>query len=115
MATTAKRYTADDLLHMPGDEPWELWDGELRKVPGAGGAGERYRRLDLSLVNHFVRPRRLGIVTAATRATMRSPATRTRSWRRTWGLSGWERLPGQNPKGYMPGAAGYGGRGRLSH
>ena len=37
MTTTIRRYTADDLWGMPTDEPWELWEGELRKAPGAGG------------------------------------------------------------------------------
>lgn len=38
---TAKLYTAEDLWAMPGDEPWELWDGELRRVPGAGDRSTR--------------------------------------------------------------------------
>ena len=37
MATTVKLYTGDDLAAMPGDEPWERWEGALRTVPGAGG------------------------------------------------------------------------------
>ncbi len=36
MVLTTKRYTAEDLWAMPGDEPWEIWDGQLRKVFGAG-------------------------------------------------------------------------------
>ena len=37
MVTARKLLTADDLARMPTDEPWELWEGELRKVPGVGG------------------------------------------------------------------------------
>ena len=37
MVAPSITYTADELRRMPGDEPWELWDGELRKVCGAGG------------------------------------------------------------------------------
>ena len=41
MVLTTRTYTAEDLWRMPGDEPWELWDGELRTVPGSGEAATR--------------------------------------------------------------------------
>ena len=41
MALTTSTYTAEDLMRMPGDEPWEIWDGELRRVPGAGDRATR--------------------------------------------------------------------------
>ena len=41
MVLTTKLYTAEDLWAMPGDEPWEIWDGELRTVPGAGDRATR--------------------------------------------------------------------------
>lgn len=65
MATTAKLYTADDLWHMPSDEPWELWDGELRKVPSAGGKASGLAAWIGALLLAFVRPRGLGWVTGA--------------------------------------------------
>lgn len=65
MATTAKRYTAEDLARMPTDEPWELWEGELRKVPGAGFEASDLAQWIGMLIGAFVRPRRLGKVTGA--------------------------------------------------
>ncbi len=65
MATTAKLYTADDLWHMPGDEPWELWEGELRKVPGAAEEASAIAHWIGVLISLFVQPRRLGVVTGA--------------------------------------------------
>jgi len=41
MVLTTRTYTAEDLWQMPGDEPWELWDGELRRVPGSGARSSR--------------------------------------------------------------------------
>ena len=64
--TTTRLYTAEDLCRMPGDEPWELWDGELRRVPGCGDVeassidGNIYLEVKL-----FVRERDLGVVTVA--------------------------------------------------
>jgi Uma2 family endonuclease len=65
MATTAQLYTADDLARMPTDEPWELWDGELRKVPGAGFEASDLAQWIGVLISNFARPRRLGKVTGA--------------------------------------------------
>lgn len=65
MSATTKRYTADDLWRMPGDEPWEIWEGELRKVPGAGGEASALASWIATLIILYVRPRRLGMVTGA--------------------------------------------------
>ncbi len=46
MVLTTQLYTAEDLWAMPGGEPWEIWDGELRKVPSAGGRGKSSRDED---------------------------------------------------------------------
>jgi hypothetical protein len=63
MATTATLYTAEELAKMPTDQPWELWDGELKKVPGAGGTASDLAQWMRMLVGMFVRPNRLGMVT----------------------------------------------------
>jgi Uma2 family endonuclease len=65
MATAAKLYTADDLWHMPGDEPWDLWEGELRKVPGSSEEASAIAHWIGGLISLFVQPRRLGVVTGA--------------------------------------------------
>jgi len=102
MATTAKLYTAEDLWHMPGDEPWELWDGELQKVPSAGIEASDIAGWILTLLNYFVRPRRLGAVSGAdgTYVLARDPDTVVAPdvafLRR-------ERFPGgARPRGYSP-------------
>jgi Uma2 family endonuclease len=62
---STKLYTAEELAAMPTDEPWELWKGELRKVPGAGIDASAIAGWLLSLVVAWVRPRGLGVVTGA--------------------------------------------------
>ncbi len=102
MATTAKLYTADDLWHMPGDEPWELWDGELRKVGGAGGEASDIAQLIGMLIGMFVRPQRLGMVTGADGSYIlsRDPDTVVAP---DVGFVAWERLPGRDrPRRFIP-------------
>lgn len=65
MVTTTKLYTVEDLAKMPTDEPWELWEGELRKVPGSGWKASRLAHWIGHLISSFVVPRGLGIVTGA--------------------------------------------------
>jgi Uma2 family endonuclease len=65
MATRIRLYTAEDLWQMPGDEPWELWEGELRKVPGAGGEATILAHWIGVLISNYVRPRKLGLVSGA--------------------------------------------------
>jgi Uma2 family endonuclease len=77
MATTAKLYTADDLAKMPGDEPWEIWEGELRKVPSAGFEASNLAQWIGVLISNFVRPRRLGKVTGADGTYILAPDSRT--------------------------------------
>lgn len=102
MSATTKLYTADDLWQMPGDEPWELWEGELRKVPGAGGEASELASWIATLVLLFVRPRRLGMVTGAggTYILLHDPQTVVVP---DVGYVRLDRLPeGVRPKRYIP-------------
>lgn len=63
MVLTTRLYTAEDLWAMPGDEPWELWDGELRKVPGSGVEASEIASIITSLIRPFARG--IGFVTGA--------------------------------------------------
>jgi Uma2 family endonuclease len=65
MSTIVKLYTIDDLATMPTDEPWEIWEGELREVPGAGQEASAIAHWIGVLITTFVRPRNLGVVTGA--------------------------------------------------
>lgn len=65
MAMKTRLYTAEDLWQMPGDEPWELWEGELRKVPGANLRASGLAGQIFFLISLHVRPRNLGLVTPA--------------------------------------------------
>src|SRR5215218_475787 len=62
---TTKLYTAEELWEMPTDEPWELWEGELRKVPGAGGQASGLAGRIIHLLSLFVVPRDLGLITSS--------------------------------------------------
>jgi Uma2 family endonuclease len=57
---TTKLFTAEELAAMPTDEPWELWEGELRKVPGA--AASALAGWIGVLITLWVKPRDLGLV-----------------------------------------------------
>lgn len=65
MVTQAQLYTAEDLAAMSTNQPWELWHGELRRVPGAGGAASGLAHVIGWFITSFVLPRRLGWVTGA--------------------------------------------------
>jgi Uma2 family endonuclease len=102
MPATTKLSTADDLMRMPTDEPWELWEGVVQKVPGAGGEASSLVGWIVALVTQFVRSHRLGMVTGAdgTYILMDDPQTivvpGVAFVRR-------ERLPGgTRPEGYVP-------------
>ena len=102
MTTTTRLYTADDLRHLPTDQPWELWEGELRKVPGAGGTASALAHWIGVLVTQFVPPRRLGLVTGAdgTYIILRDPDTVLVP---DVAFVRWDRLPGQSaPDRYIP-------------
>jgi len=102
MATTAKLYTADDLQRMTTDEPWELWEGELHKVPGAGVEASGFAAWIVVLISLYVRPRKLGIVTGAdgTYILARDPDTVVVP---DAAFISWDRLPdGVAPQRYSP-------------
>jgi len=53
MVTTTRLVSAEDLWTLTGDEPWEVWDGELREVPSAGGRASRIAmRIGARLLAH---------------------------------------------------------------
>ena len=102
MATTTKLLTAEDLMRMPTDEPWELWEGVLRKVPGAGGVASGLASWIAALLSYFVRPRNLGWVTGAdgTYIILSDPQTIVVP---DAAFVRWDRLPGRVvPEGYIP-------------
>ena len=102
MTATTTRYTADDLWHMPGEEPWELWEGELRQVPGAGGRASGIAGDIFALIRPFVRASQLGMLTTAdgTYILARDPDTVLVP---DVAFVRWERLPERvRPEGYVP-------------
>ena len=102
MATTVKLYTGEELAAMPGDEPWELWEGVLRKVPGAGVEASEVAGDIVALIRPFVRATKLGVLTTAdgTYVLARDPDTVVVP---DVAFVRWERLPDrQRPKGFCP-------------
>ncbi len=102
MTATTKLYTAEDLWEMSTDQPWEIWEGELRKVPGAGGEASDFAHWIGVLISLFVRPLRLGMVTGAdgTYIIGHDPQTVVVP---DVAFVRWERLPDRvRPKGYIP-------------
>ena len=102
MTATTRLYTAEDLWDMEGDEPWELWEGDRRQVPGAGGRASELAGWILVLLSRFVRPRRLGMVTGAdgTYILGRDPDTVLVP---DVAFVRWDRLPGRTPpEKYIP-------------
>jgi Uma2 family endonuclease len=102
MATTVKLYTGEDLAAMPGDEPWELWEGALRKVPGAGGEASEIAGDIFALIRPFVRSAKLGMLTTAdgTYFLARNPDTLVVP---DVAFVRWDSLPGRTrPKSYVP-------------
>lgn len=102
MSTTVKLYTIEDLMAMPTDEPWELWEGELRKVPGAGGEASHIAGLIFVLLWPFVKARNLGLLTTADGSYIlrHDPLTVVVP---DVAFVRWERLPGRtHPTGYVP-------------
>ena len=102
MAASTRLLTADDLWRMPTDEPWELRDGELLAIPGAGGAASALAGWISVLVGTFVRPRRLGMVTGAdgTYILRHDPYTVVIP---DVAFVSWDRLPGRvPPTWYIP-------------
>jgi len=102
MTATTRLYTAEDLWLMPTDEPWELWEGELHQVPGAGGVASQLAGIVFMLIMPFVRSGRLGMVTTAdgTYILEHDPMTIVVP---DVAFVRWERLPGRSqPEGYVP-------------
>jgi Uma2 family endonuclease len=96
MVTRARLYTAEDLAEMPTDEPWELWEGELRKVPGAGLEASGLAHWIGVLITLFVRPRNLGFVSGSdgTFILRRDPDVVVVP---DVAFTRWEHLPGRRP------------------
>jgi Uma2 family endonuclease len=102
MSATTRLYTAEDLRRMPTDEPWEVWEGELRKVPGAGGVASELAGGIFALIVPFVRSGKLGMLTGAdgTYILGRNPQTIVVP---DVAFVRWARLPGgTRPEGYVP-------------
>lgn len=102
MATTVRLFTAADLWEMPGGEPWEIWEGDLHKAPGAGELASSLAAWIVVLVSLHVRPRRLGLVTGADGSYIlaRDPDTVVSP---DVGFVRWERLPADRPREkYIP-------------
>lgn len=102
MSATTRLYTAEDLWHMPTDEPWELWEGALQKVPGAGMEASALALVIGSLMLPFVRSSKLGVLTTADGAFIlaRDPDTVVVP---DVAFVRWDRLPDRRrPKGYAP-------------
>jgi Uma2 family endonuclease len=102
MATTTKLYTGEDLLRMPTDEPWEIWEGELRKVPGSGLEASEIAGDIFTLIRPFVRANKLGVLATAdgTFYLAHSPDTIVVP---DVAFIRWDRLPGGvRPQSYSP-------------
>ena len=65
MVLTTRLYTTEDLWTMPSDEPWELWDGELKKVPSAGGEASGIAAQVIISIGIYLRATKLGHITGA--------------------------------------------------
>ena len=102
MATT-RLYTAEELWEMPTDMPWELWEGVLRKVPGAGIAASVMGGWIGMQITLFDWSRDLGLVTGAGGGFVfrRNPDTVVIP---DVALTKWERFPGgEVPAWYFEG------------
>ena len=99
---TTRLLTAEDFALIETDEPWELWEGEVRRVPGVGLAASEIAGVMFVRVFGFVRPRGLGVVTVADGAFIlgRDPDVVVMP---DVAYISWDRLPGRvRPSGYSP-------------
>jgi Uma2 family endonuclease len=99
---TTRLLSAEDFALIETDEPWELWGGEVRRVPGAGLEASEMSGVIFSLVFGFVRPRNLGVVTVTDGAYIlaRNPDVVVMP---DVAFIAWDRLPGRiRPKGFSP-------------
>ncbi len=102
MTATTRLYTGEDLARMLGDEPWEIWDGELRRMPGAGSEANELAGAIFALIRPFVRSTKLGVQTTAdsTYYLARDPDVLVAP---DVAFVRWDRLPGRaRPKGFAP-------------
>jgi len=81
---------------MPGGDLWELWEGELREVPGAGGWASGIAVRIASRLTLFVEAEHAGWVTGADGAFVlaRDPDTVVEP---DVGFVRWDRLPDRAP------------------
>lgn len=99
---TTRLLTAEDFAQIETDEPWELWEGEVRRVPGAGLEASELSGVIFSLIRGFVRPRNLGVVTVTDGAYIlaRNPDVVVMP---DVAFISWDRLPGRiRPQGFSP-------------
>jgi len=102
MTATTKLLTAEDLWLMPGDEPWEVWEGELRKVPAAGGEASSIGAVIVGMLFPVVRSSKLGLLTGAD-GTYRLGLDPDTVVVPDAAFVRWDRLPdGVAPKKYIP-------------
>jgi Uma2 family endonuclease len=65
VSTRVRVANVEELMAMPTDQPWEVWEGELREVPGAGFDASALAGWIYHQLISFVKPRNLGVVTTA--------------------------------------------------
>jgi Uma2 family endonuclease len=65
ISTRVRVANVEELMAMPTDQPWEVWEGELREAPGAGFDASALAGWIYHLLISFVKPRNLGVVTTA--------------------------------------------------
>lgn len=103
MVISTRLYTAEELAAMRSDEPWELWEGELRKVPGAGAEASGLAGWIIHLLLQFVVPRDLGFVMSSDGSFVlrRNPDVVVVP---DAAFVKWEHVPGEEaPTSYFPG------------
>ena len=96
------RYTAEEFWTLPGEKTWELWDGVVQEISGAGGLASWVGGAAGVFLSLFARTANLGLVTAATGGYIfaRDPDTVVSP---DAGFIRWQRLPGGVvPKGFAP-------------
>ena len=102
MATTTRRYTAEDLWLMPSDAPYELWRGELVEAPPSGLESSAVALRIGRKIGDFVEDRDLGVVSGEAGGYILFPDQET-VVAPDVGFVRWERLPERKaPKKHCP-------------
>src|SRR4051812_17823917 len=99
---TTRLLTVEDFALIHTDEPWELWKGEVRRVPSSGLEASAIAGVIFWWIYSFVRPQDLGVVTVTdgTFILARHPDVVVVP---DVAFIVWDRLPGRvRPKGYSP-------------